>query len=206
VYAGIDLGADRIQCVAIDEDLRVVGTWLFTAREVNDLVTTVHGAARVAVDAPAETSSLPHVNDAALSPRFQRGRCAEIALGRQYGYWVPFVAPAQRPTGDWMATGFSVYDALAKAAIQAIEVFPWAGFRALAPLDPLPKKTSIEGLRERIRRLDDVGVRAHELAAWSHDGLDALLGALIARDAAIGTGRRVTCGHDGSAIWLPTKA
>jgi hypothetical protein len=38
---------------------------------------------------------------------------------------------------------------------------------------------------------------------WSHDGLDALVAALIALRKADGTGLEVTCGHDSSAIWLP---
>jgi predicted nuclease with RNAse H fold len=41
------------------------------------------------------------------------------------------------------------------------------------------------------------------LEMWSHDGLDALLAALTAARCAEGVAVEVTCGHDGSAIWLP---
>jgi predicted nuclease with RNAse H fold len=201
VYGGIDLGADRIQCVALDDERQVAGAWLFTADELDGLVAALESVRAVGVDAPAQLSALPHRGDARLPPKFQVARCAEIALGRQYGYWVPWVAPAESPEG-WIATGLLVYEALADAGLRTVEVFPYAGFRALDPLTRLPKKTSIEGLRERIDRLEKVGVQATDIAAWSHDGLDALLAAVIARDAVHGTGRRVTCGHDDSAIWL----
>jgi predicted nuclease with RNAse H fold len=204
MFAGIDLGADRIQCVALDDELRVAGTWLFTAGELDELVATLEGVRTVGVDAPAQLSSMPHRDDDRLSPKFRPARCAEIALGREYGYWVPWVTPAEKPAG-WIATGLDVYEALAEAELPTVEVYPYAGFRALAPLVTLPKKTSIKGLRERIERLENIGVRAPTIAAWSHDGLDAVLGAVIARDSAHGTARQVTCEHDDSAIWLPAK-
>ncbi len=40
---------------------------------------------------------------------------------------------------------------------------------------------------------------------WSHDSLDALMAALIARDRTEGRAEMVTCGHDESAIWLPAR-
>jgi predicted nuclease with RNAse H fold len=169
---------------------------------LSKLVATLERVRVVGVDAPAQLSTLSHPGDARLSPKFQRARCAEMALGRQCGYWVPWVAPDDDPAA-WIATGFDVCEALAQAEIRSVEVFPYAGFRALDPLVSLPKKRVIDGLRERIARLEKVGARAADLTAWSHDGLDALLGGVIARDADRGTARRVTCGQDNSAIWLP---
>lgn len=38
---------------------------------------------------------------------------------------------------------------------------------------------------------------------WSHDGVDALMAAETARGVESGSSEAVTCGHDGSAIWVP---
>jgi len=40
----------------------------------------------------------------------------------------------------------------------------------------------------------------------SHDFLDAALIALVARQRALGKAHVASCGHDGSAIWLPSPS
>ena len=158
----------------------------------------------MAIDAPAQLSTAPHRDDPELNGKFRTGRCAEIALGREHGSWVPWVTPtAGGPTPGWMATGFAVYEALRNGPYNVIEVYPYAGFRALAQGSPLPRKQTADGLRARIELLARAGVAAEQVAMWSHDGLDALLGALVALQVASSNAVRVTCGHDDSAIWLP---
>jgi len=203
VHFGIDVGADRLHCVALDADRRIAGVWLLTAGELGRLVDAVAGARAVMVDAPAQVSAMLHRDDRALSPKFRAARCAEIALGVEHRSWVPFVAPPDRPSSGWIATGLAVFAALAAAGVPAFEVFPFAGYRALARGRPLAKKTAIAGVRTRVELLLEAGVSAPHALMWSHDGLDAILGALVAVDYAEGRARRVTCGHDDSAIWLP---
>jgi predicted nuclease with RNAse H fold len=205
VYVGIDVGADRLHCVGLDATRRITGAWLYSALELEPLVRAVGGAQVVMVDAPAQPSTMPHAEDGTLSSKFRRARCAEIVLGREYGSWVPFVAPTERPSSGWIATGLAIYDALGAAGVTALEVYPHAGFRALAAGRILPKKTTVAGARARVELLTAAGIEEDRLAMWSHDGLDALLGALTAVDYGEGRALRVTCGHDDSAIWLPAS-
>ena len=58
----------------------------------------------------------------------------------------------------------------------------------------------------RVELLQARGIADPQLAMWSHDALDALLAALVARDYGEGRAQRVGCGHDESAIWLPAAA
>src|SRR6266540_7004124 len=96
---------------------------------------------------------MPHRDDATLSPKFRAGRCAEIALGRDHRCWVPWVAPAIEPENGWMRTGLDLFEALAGACIETIEVFPYAGYRALAGKARLPKKQAVAGVRARVQLL-----------------------------------------------------
>jgi predicted nuclease with RNAse H fold len=207
-YVGVDVGADRLHCVAVDAARRVTGVRIFRADEVDDLVDAVRSAHVVAVDAPAQLSTMPHEHEVGLSPKFRRGRCAEIALGREHGSWVPWVAPAERPARGWIETGLRACEALRNGGTRAdvIEVFPYAGFRALAAGARLPKKQTVAGRRARAALLASAGVGERDLHAWSHDELDALLAAVIAVDVAENRAVRVSCGHDDSAIWLPAPA
>jgi predicted nuclease with RNAse H fold len=206
VCAGIDVGAGRLHCITVDMDLRIVDSRVVAANGLDDFVTSFPPGATVAVDAPAELSFEPHASDATLSPKFRRARCAEIALGREFGCWVPWVAPAAPPPPGWMATGLNVYARLREAGVAAIEVYPYAAFRVLTRPAPLPRKQSTAGIRARADALRVLGVDAPTLELWSHDALDALVGAVVARDHARRTARAVTCGHDSSAIWLPAPA
>jgi predicted nuclease with RNAse H fold len=202
---GVDVSASRLYAVAVDVRKRVLDAAVFSAEEPAQLVEWAEGADAVAIDAPAQTSSAPHVGDTTLSPKFRLARCAEIALGREHGIWVPWVAPARAPSEGWIAAGLRAFAALDVAGIRTLEVFPHAGFRLLAG-SPLPRKTAPEGRLARVSLLQRIGVRERSLALWSHDGLDALVGALVALDAVNGSARRATCGHDGSAIWLPASS
>jgi predicted nuclease with RNAse H fold len=101
-----------------------------------------------------------------------------------------------------MARGLELFRALTDAGVETIEVFPYAGYRALAGTSRLPKKTTAAGIKDRIRLLRERGIDEPHLEMWSHDGLDALLAALIA------LGPRRAVGHEGpgcdeSKIWLP---
>ena len=187
---GVDVGAVKLHAVALPLDVRVF-------EDAGALASWADGAAVVAIDAPAQLSTRPHAGDDALAPKFRAARCGEIALGREHGYWVPWVGPAERPDGGWLAMGLAAHEALPGA----LEAFPYAGFRELAGGAPLARKQTREGRDQRAALLREAGVEAG--AAWSHDTLDAALCAGVARDRAAGRARRVTCGHDDSAIWLP---
>ena len=204
MYVGIDVAGERIHCVRLDADARVEQTRVFGRAELGEVSGWLAGARVVAIDAPAQLSTAPHRGDPAVNAKFQTARCAEIALGREHGSWVPWVTPTVGgPTPGWMATGFAVYEALRDGRYDVLEVYPHAGFRALARGSPLPRKQTADGLRARIALLESAGASAEHLPMWSHDGLDALLAALIALQSASGHAVRVTCGHDDSAIWLP---
>jgi predicted nuclease with RNAse H fold len=203
LIAGIDIGADQLHCVAMNDEYVVAKTEIFTASEMSQLGDWLQEASAVAVDAPAQLSTAPHEGDLTLSPKFRSARCAEIALGRDFGSWVPWVTPTEAPDGGWIATGLAVFQALRTRGIGVVEFFPWAGYRELVRPARLPKKQTVEGVRVRVEALRAAGITERDLGMWSHDGLDALLGALIARDYMAGNARRAACGHDESAIWLP---
>jgi predicted nuclease with RNAse H fold len=203
IFVGVDVGADRLHCVALDGLRPLDGPAVFGARELPQLAAWAAAARAVSIDAPAQLSTAPHHGDPSLSPKFALARCAEITLGREHGSWVPWVTPTAPPVPGWMATGFAAYDALRGCGIEPIEVFPHAGFRALVQGARLPKKRTIEGRRARVDALRRAGVETDNVRSWSHDAVDALVAALIARGYDAGTAVAVTCGHDASAIWLP---
>ena len=163
------------------------------------------GAERVAVDAPSGRSPLAHAGDSSLAPKFRAARCGEIALGREAGVWVPWVSP---PVGagevaGWIRVGLALFVALADAGVETVETFPHAVFRSLAGGARVPAKSSPEGLARRVELLRDAGIVEPTLPLWGHDGLDAGAAALVAADP---SPRVLTCGHDGSSIWLPGAA
>jgi predicted nuclease with RNAse H fold len=205
IFTGIDVGADRLHAVAVDGELRVVRSAVFAALELPALVAWLGDSATIAIDAPAQLSTARHADDAMLSPKFRVARCAEIGLGRDFGIWVPWVTPTTAPASGWMATGFALYGALRAAGKDPIEVYPHSAFRVLVAPAPLPKKQTVPGIRARVAALQKLGVVEPNLETWSHDGLDALVGAVVARDHDDGAARAATCGHDRSAIWLPAE-
>lgn len=200
---GIDVGASRVHLVALRRG-EVVAAEVLAADDVAGVLQIVQsvGAGRVAVDAPSALSSLAHAGDETLAPKFRAARCGEIALGREAGVWVPWVSP---PAGageiaGWITVGLSLFAALAGAGIEAVETYPHAVFRALAGGARIPGKSTPEGRRRRVELLRSAGIVEVTLPLWDHDGLDAGAAALV---AASPEPRVLTCGHDGSSIWLP---
>ena len=203
MFVGVDVASDRLHWVAVDEGLRVTDAGLVHASETELLVGALRGAAVVAIDAPAAPSVLPHELDSDLAPKFRLARCAEVALGREHGIWVPWAAPAAAPERGWMAVGLELFARLAEAGVRAVEVYPYACFRLLAGAVRLPRKQTVAGVRARIDLLTAAGAAAPHIAVWTHDGLDALVAAITAQGVHAGTAVEITCGHDGSAIWVP---
>ena len=155
----------------------------------------------VAVDSPGAWSTAPHAGDESIAPKFRLGRCGEIALGREYGIWVPWSTPPKPAPGTWMAAGIGLFAALQREGHDPVEAYPYGGFRLLAG-GPLPKKTTPDGRAARAALLRSAGVEVDGLER-SHDFLDAALVALVARQRSLGLARVATCGHDQSGIWLP---
>jgi predicted nuclease with RNAse H fold len=185
------------------EDARV---WL--ADELPGLINALSNCSVVAIDSPDRWSAGPRPEHSTLSPKFQSARCAEIGLGVSAGYWVPWTTPLRPTTDDqqlrfaWMAHGIALFEAV-RSVTDAIEVYPNAIFRRLAGTEPLAKKTSPLGLRMRIDLLRRKGVSDFHIEMWSHDATDAAATAVTAMGRAQGLAEALTCGHDGSAMWLP---
>lgn len=203
MYVGIDVSSKGLHCVAIDARGELIDGRVVDSADIDSLPITYSDAKSIAIDAPSDLSTRPHLDDPNFQPglKFRPGRCAEIALGVEYGLWVPWVAPHELPLPVWMEVGRRVFTAFRDSGREPIEVYPHAAFGALRR--PLPSKQSAAGIQVRADILADRGVRVHGLTMWSHDGLDALISAVVARDHANGEAIRVTCGHDSSAIWLP---
>lgn len=198
---GIDVSARAAHCVALSPTGWVEEVWLHDWEELSTLIVAVAQATTVAVDAPAELSTARHARDVTLSPKFRRARCAEIALGHDHRVWVPWVTPTEPPASDWISHGLELFRVLRAAGVDTIEVYPHAGFRVLGG-SPIPSKRTAAGIAARAALLRRAGVAESTLEMWSHDGLDALMGAVIAR------GPRLAVCHegescDGSTIWLP---
>ena len=204
VGVGIDVGASRLHVVALRGG-RVVAADVLSATSREDVVGWVRAlddeVLRVAIDAPSALSPGAHADDASLAPKFRAARCGEIALGRDAGVWVPWVSPPVGATdvAGWIAVGLSVFEALGAAGLLCVETFPQAVFRALAG-GRVPPKSSADGLARRASLLRDAGVVEETMPLWGHDGLDACACALVAADV---RARPLTCGHDGSSIWMP---
>ncbi len=209
-YVGIDVGARRLHAVGVDEDLQVTSGALFDAGELGAVAAWATDARVIAIDAPDRLSSAAHVGDESVAPKFRVGRCAEVALARQRKLFVPWVTPLVVATGSWMAIGLELFRVLrTRGTAEVLETFPNAAFRVLADGAVLPKKDSVDGVQRRVALLHDAGVRARDLELWSHDSLDALVGALVAAQRARSQAVPVVCaehaegGGDGSALWLP---
>jgi hypothetical protein len=86
-FVGVDVGAQSLYCVSLDEHLRAAGTAVFRADEIQEFGAWVSTARVVAIDAPAQLSTAPHRDDQPqeLKPKFAAARCAEIALARDHG-------------------------------------------------------------------------------------------------------------------------
>jgi hypothetical protein len=211
---GIDLGASALHAVALELNeasrLRVTEAALLPASDLDAAVAFADGATALAIDAPSELSRAPHGDDEALSPKFRRARCAEIALGQDRRIWVPWTTPERREDSpEWMRVGFDLWAALRRVGHEPVEVYPAGVFRALTG-KVLPKKTTAAGLAARIASLVREVDLPSTVAMWSHDGVDAAGAALVAAwsgDAAKASGvGHSHPGADGSAIWLPTAS
>jgi predicted nuclease with RNAse H fold len=209
-YVGVDVGASAFHGVSIDGSGHVLTGAVFATDEVAELVEWAAGARVIAIDAPDRPSQGAHATDLAVAPKFRAGRCAEVALGLQHRYWVPWITPAEPPPGSWISAGIALHQTLrAQTRAEVIEVFPYAGFRQLAGDQRLAKKTTLAGSRTRTWLLRSAGLNEERLELWSHDSLDAAMAALIAadrgRDAAVRVECDTTagCKRDGSVIWLP---
>lgn len=202
MFVGIDVGADRLHAAVIDEDARLVGGRLFV--EDSEAVEWAASARAIAIDAPASLSTAPHLEDMELGRKFRTGRCAEVGLGRSHRIWVPWVTPTpEMVVQPWIQRGFNLFADFAEAGHTPIEVFPYAGYRVLAGTTKLPPKSKPVGLIARARLMEAAGVHSSILECLSHDSLDAVLAALVAKRFIEGTAVAATCGHDDSAIWLP---
>ena len=201
MWAGVDVGARRLHVVRVNSRSRVVSADVVAATETGAVLELLQAVQGVAIDSPGAWSTSPHAGDETVATKFRLGRCSEIALGREYGIWVPWATPPVPAPGTWMATGIELFAALRANGHDPVEAYPYGGFRLLAG-GRLPKKTSAEGRAIRARLLRAAGVAVDGLEA-SHDFLDAALVALVARQRSLGTARVATCGHDQSGIWLP---
>lgn len=202
LVAGVDVGGSRIHAVVLDESVHVVESGLFPIDELEGAADWLARCAVVAIDSPDRPSLGARPEHADLGLKFQTARCAEIGLGRQFKVWVPWVTPTESTFGGWMDCGRRLFDHL-EGRTTAIEVYPYAVFRALASFDQLPPKSRLEGVKARAALLRSRGVVERDLEMWSHDGLDALAAGIVALDRLHRLAREATCGHDGSAMWLP---
>jgi len=196
------VGARRIHVVVIDGRSRVASAEVVPASDTDRLRSLFGRIDGVAVDSPGAWSTAPHAGDETVAPKFRLGRCSEIALGREYGIWVPWSTPPEPQIGTWMATGIELFRLLRGEGHDPVEAYPYGGFRLLAG-GRLPKKTTAEGRAMRARLLQSAGVEVDGLEK-SHDFLDAALVAHVAHQRSLGTARVATCGHDQSGIWLPS--
>jgi Protein of unknown function (DUF429) len=207
---GIDLGASTIHVVVLSgpagERGVVADARTFDATDIESVVALAHGAAEIAIDAPAELSTAPHRDDASVSNKFRTARCGEIALGQQAKIWVPWVTPHDSTAvAGWIAVGFALWQALRRVGHEPLEVYPAGVFRTLAG-HRVPSKSTRSGRQARIALLEPHVERAPAIEMWSHDGIDALGAAVTARRKLQGSAVAIThadAGCDGSAIWLP---
>lgn len=187
---GVDLGATHLHVATLDDD---IATW--TTTSIDDVVAACVSASVIAIDAPSDPAT-GRVHAGVRSPKFATARCNEIAAGEQLGVWVPWVTPVLDACPSWMRTGFALWSALRSAGHEPIEVYPAGCFWLLNGRRWPPKKQTAEG---RAARLALLGL---EVAPTSHDHIDALMAAVVAR----GPSRAV--GHDdpscdGSTMWVP---
>ena len=187
---GVDVGATHLHVAVLGDDIT---TW--TTTSVDDVVAACVGATAIAIDAPSDPAT-GRVHDGTRSAKFAVARCNEIAAGEELGVWVPWVTPVLDECPGWMRTGFALWRALRAAGHEPIEVYPAGCFWLLNGRRWPPKKQTPTG---RAARLALLGLDV-ELA--SHDHIDALMAAVVAR------GPRRAVGHDapscdGSTMWVP---
>jgi predicted nuclease with RNAse H fold len=205
--AGVDISATTAHVVVLDGSASIVDAALWAADNLGPLADRLALCDVVAIDSPDRWSSGPIPEHADLSPKFIAARCAEWELARTH-YWVPWVTPlppksdAEHQRYAWIERGIELFKRL-EGRTTPIEVYPNSVFKRLAGTSPLlPKSTSV-GLTSRAALLRAEGVVEVHLGMWSHDSLDAAAAAVVALHHSRGIAVEVSCGHDGSAMWLP---
>jgi hypothetical protein len=112
--------------------------------------------------------------------------------------WVPWVTPTVDRAPAWMRTGFALWAALRDAGHDPIEVYPAGSFWLLNGRRWPPKKSSPAGRAARLALLEPyVG----PLALTSHDHVDAVMAAVVARGPARAV-RHTDPGCDTSALFV----
>lgn len=205
--AGVDISGSAAHVVILEGDQVVkAGVWL--ADDLIHLAEDLATCGVVAIDSPDRWSPGAIPEHQGLSRKFLAARCAEFELARRYRHWVPWVTPLA-PNSDiervryaWMARGMELFQLLEGRTV-AIEVYPNSIFRRLANQTPLPPKSGQAGVQVRVALLQEAGITAPHLKMWSHDALDAAAAAVVALAHAREAAERVSCDHDGSAMWLP---
>lgn len=138
------------------------------------------------------------MHEGTRSPKFAAARCNEIAAGEELGIWVPWVTPVLDECPGWMRTGFRLWDALRVAGHAPMEVYPAGCFWLLNDRRWPPRKTTPAGRAARLALLEPfVGT----LALTSHDHVDAVMAAVVAR----GPHRALAhtdAGCDGSSLFV----
>src|ERR1051325_5551361 len=124
MWAGVDVGARRLPALVLDRRCRIRGAEVVDAAELWALEELVKDVKGVAVDSPGAWSTSPHAGDETVARKFRLGRCSEIALGREYGIWVPWATPPEPEPGTWMATGIALFDVLRTAGHDPVEAYP----------------------------------------------------------------------------------
>ena len=207
VVAGVDIGGRAAHVVVLD-GRKVKSAALWPTQDLAQLADVLAGCDVVAIDSPDRWSPGAIPEHAGLSPKFVAARCAEFELARKYRYWVPWVTPRPPQAPDehrryaWIERGIELFDRLA-GRTATIEVYPNSIFRRLGGLTPLPSKSTMPGLGRRVELLRSAGIREEHLDMWSHDSLDASAAAVVAHCWTESLAEEVSCGHDGSAMWLP---
>lgn len=187
---GVDVGATRLHVAVLDG-----GTETWTTTAIDDVVAACAGADAIAIDAPSDPAT-GRVHAGTRSPKFAVARCNEIAAGEQLGVWVPWVTPVLGACPPWMRTGFALWDALRDAGHAPIEVYPAGCFWLLNGRRWPPRKQTPAGRAARLALLDA------DLDLTSHDHIDALMAAVVARGPSRPVGHDdATC--DGSTMWVP---
>jgi predicted nuclease with RNAse H fold len=204
VAVGVDVGVDRLHIVVIDHDGQILDTAVFDPADearVASRFASLPAGSVVAIDGPPGPSASPFADDTAVSPKFRLARGCEVELGRQRGIWVSF-ATGPEPLIGWMAEGARIHQLSESLGLVALETYPHAIFRTLLGRRPA-KKTTGQGITERVNLLRHVGVREPTLGMWSHDALDAAAAAIVAHDHLHANAIPITCAIDDTTIWLP---
>lgn len=208
-YVGLDVGAREVHGIALGQHGELVDLLEVDAGEPDTVRNWAAGAKVIAIDSPDRLSTAPHGADGglAIAPKFRNARCAEIGLLKIYRLQVPWVTPVGEPVAEWMQVGIALFELLRRAGQSPIEVFPDSAFRRLAgQLGPLEKKGTRAGSAQRAALLARAGMKGTRLALWSTHGIDAAMASVLARMSVSGEAIPATCGHDGSAIWIPKSS